>query len=109
MKTNFRALTDAEGHTIGDHVAHLQRSLDSFGRKLRDAVSAAVGDTVSGTVQAVLRAVLADLAGLTPAHEGPSPRYGSSSYWGESYDEWGGGHGSYRGPRADDSDDEPGQ
>src|SRR5262245_45263752 len=95
MKT-IRALTDAGGRSIADHVDHLRRSLDAFGRKLRAAISVAVGETLSGAVQAVLRAALAELAGAEPSDERPS-RYGSS-YWGEAYDDWGGHHESYRGP-----------
>ncbi|HEY1377751.1 MAG TPA: hypothetical protein VGF55_13210 [Gemmataceae bacterium] len=99
-------LTDAGGHTIAEHVDHLRRSLDSFGRKLRDAVSVAVGETVSGTVQAALRAALADLAGLSPAaEEARQVRYGPPPYWGEP-DEWGGpGYASDRGPPPSDVDD----
>jgi hypothetical protein len=102
----IRHLTDAEGRSIAHHVDHLRRSLDSFAHKLRDAISVAVGETVSGTVQAALRAALADLAGLTPTVDQPQrPRYGGS-YWSEA-DEWDGpAYGAYRGPPQDDFDDD---
>jgi hypothetical protein len=100
----IRHLTDAEGRSIAHHVEQLRRSLDSFAHKLRDAISVAVGETVSGTVQAALRAALADLAGLTPTIDQPQrPRYGGS-YWGEA-DEWDGpAYGPYRGPPPEDDD-----
>jgi len=100
--TPFRALTDAGGRSVADHIDRLRRSLDSFGRRLRDAVAAAVGDAVSGAVQAALRAALADLAGLAPADDEPPP-YGPPSYWGDPYDAWADPGGPHRGPPADDS------
>lgn len=105
MKT-FRSLTDAEGRSIAHHVDHLRRSLDSFGRKLRDAISIAVSETVAGTVQAALRAALADLAGLTSTIDEPRrPRYGGS-YWGD-HEEWEEpAYGPYRGSPPDDFDDD---
>jgi hypothetical protein len=45
---------------LARHLTRLSETLETIGERLREAVSAAVGDTVSGIVRETVRALLAD-------------------------------------------------
>lgn len=91
----FRSLTDADGRTVGEHVERLKRTLDGLGARLRDAVAQALGETVSGAVQAAIRASLADVGGRSQQSErkyfhghGPPNYWEDDAYgWGRPYPE----------------------
>jgi hypothetical protein len=61
---------------VARHLSRLSNTLESFGTRLREAVSSAVGETVSGIVRETVRALLADQ--LT--HPGPSGQSAQPSY-----------------------------
>jgi hypothetical protein len=48
---------------LAGHVARLRQTLDALGRRLRDTVAVAVGQTVAGAVREAIHAVLTDFAG----------------------------------------------
>ena len=46
---------------VARHLSRLSNTLETFGTRLREAVSTAVGETVSGIVRETVRALLAAL------------------------------------------------
>jgi hypothetical protein len=65
---------------VARHLSRLSNTLETFGVRLREAVSSAVGETVSGIVRETVRAVFAEKPTLPPmpgqvaqpAHQAPS-------------------------------------
>jgi hypothetical protein len=77
---------------LARHLTRLSDTLETFGARLREAVSSAVGETVSGIVRETVRAVLADEPAV-PASSGrlARPPHRSRPLW----------------ARPDDPDEEP--
>jgi hypothetical protein len=95
---------------LARHLTRLSDTLETFGARLREAVSSAVGETVSGIVRETVRAVLAEMPYLAalperfvpPAHH-PRPLWAGPDDREEEpwYDE------RSRYPPEDDYDDDP--
>jgi hypothetical protein len=58
---SLRSMLGPGRRLLARHLTRLSDTLETFGARLREAVSAAVGDTVSGIVRETVRAVLAEL------------------------------------------------
>jgi hypothetical protein len=61
---------------LARHLTRLSETLETIGERLRDAVSAAVGETVAGIVRETVRAVLADRPTVLTSSERYSPSPG---------------------------------
>ena len=68
---SVRSMTGSGRRMLVRHLTRLSDTLESFGARLRDAVSSAVGQTVAGVVRESVRALLAD----PPADSAPSRRF----------------------------------
>jgi hypothetical protein len=66
---SIRSLFGPGRRLLTRQLARLGDTLETFGTRLRDAVAAAVGETVSGIVRETVRAVLAEAPALATATE----------------------------------------
>jgi hypothetical protein len=92
------------GRWLSGHLLRLRRTLDALGRRFRDSVAVAVGQTVAGAVREAVHAMLSDFSGTLPITHAPlTPPSPSRSLWGH-----GGDHqpdGWHAGPAEYDPDD----
>jgi len=65
----FRSLIKPTRTILVRHVGRLCQTLETFCERLRDAVSSALGDTVSGVVRETIRTVLGESSLRSPAAE----------------------------------------
>jgi hypothetical protein len=95
---------------LARHLTRLSDTLETFGARLREAVSSAVGETVSGIVRETVRAVLAEQPAFAtsperfvPSGHHPRPLWAREDDPGEEpwYDD------PYGDPRDEDHDDAP--
>jgi hypothetical protein len=78
---SFRSMIGPGSRLLARHLTRLSDTLETFAARLRAAVSAAVGETVSGIVRETVRAVLAEQPTRTVAGRfGRSPPYRHSSW-----------------------------
>ncbi len=67
---------------LARHLTRLGETLETFGSRLRQAVSSAVGETVANVVRETVRAVLADEVGNpTPRRQSTRPTYRPRPPW----------------------------
>jgi hypothetical protein len=66
---SIRSMIDPGRRLLARHLTRLSDTLETFGARLREAVSSAVGETVSGIVRETVRAVLAEQPTVAPASE----------------------------------------
>jgi hypothetical protein len=99
----MRSMIDPGGRRLARHLNRLSDTLESFGRRLRDAVSSAVGETVSGIVRETVRALLDERPSVPASSERFTP---SSQYRHQS---WAGADDPDQEPWFDDPEDYPGQ
>lgn len=57
---SIRSVIHPGGRLLTRHLNRLSEMLDNFRERLREAVSAAVGDMVAGVVRETIRAILAE-------------------------------------------------
>jgi hypothetical protein len=66
---SIRSMIAPGRRLLARHLTRLGETLETFGQRLREAVSSAVGETVAAIVRETVRAVLAEQPTLPPASE----------------------------------------